>query len=134
MNRWKVEGVYGEHQLSPFEGGGTKKGTRWVVRHDGDDEFTYDCIEFDTFAEAIVYADIMARTVRSTLPRITNRKAISSKFDAKYEPPLTVERFGRMTWINQYADGTGGFVIIDNDQLKPLALTLLAHHYKQEQA
>lgn len=119
MNRWKVEGVYGEHQLSPFEGGGSKTCTRWVAIYDGEDELSSTCVEFGTHAEAIAYADRMARTVEFEIPREPHRAG-------RYT--LRSHQAGIQLRHKEWPEKRGEMTIV-HTEVKDLALALLAHHY-----
>ena len=86
---------------------------------------------FETWQEALAYADEQARTITATLPRVGETVIIPSQHDAKDEPPLLVRFTNRMTWIYQHSDDYNEFIVLDVDHLEPLALALLAHARKE---
>ena len=87
---------------------------------------------FRTHAEALAYADRMARIVEVTLPRVV---------DDCVPAPGSSQPAREATWIAPSRDGgcwvtmpTTGYVpiMVRKEELAPLALALLAHHYRQE--
>ena len=117
-NRWQV--ISTGYEWAVFE---LSKGGWWVHR-----------AEFTTHAEALSYADRMARTVEVTLPRIGGQFTYKQRAIPSYDD-ITLTKVNPTNYQIRYAedmseDGRGIDMLAD--ELKPLALALLAHHYKQE--
>lgn len=96
----------------------------WVNNFLPSDRYKY-C---DTFAEAIAWATRKSRTVEVVLPKVEDWKVLPSKR----------QRVDQLAWgaiirdtTSDYED-SGGYVYIDDSDLKPLALHLLALHYEKE--
>lgn len=126
MNRWKVA----QHILSK----------EWVAWNDEDmKENPIHLADrtvraFRTHAEALDYADRMARTIEVTLPRIGGQFTCKQRVAPSYDD-ITLTKVNPTNYQIRYAedmseDGRGIDMLAD--ELKPLALALLAHHYKQE--
>lgn len=87
---------------------------------------------FDTHAEALAYADRMARTVEVTLPRVV---------DAIARIPNSPNPTEEETWYSHRRDGSclldapyrraGSFTVFKGE-VEPLALALLALHYRNQ--
>ncbi|WP_408925888.1 hypothetical protein ACKFRT_04405 [Corynebacterium sp. YSMAA1_1_F7] len=76
----------------------------------------------------------MARTVEVTLPRIGSQFTYKQLATHSYDD-ITLTKVNSNNYQIRYAEdmGTEGRGIdMLADELKPLALALLAHHYKQE--
>lgn len=89
---------------------------------------------FSTWRDAMDYADQQARTVEVVLPR--GPYEIRSKQNI-YEEPIKVEPSkhfpGHETVAVKYtAHGVPAWFFLAPDELRPLALALLALHYQQE--
>ena len=87
---------------------------------------------FPAHAEALAHADRMARTVEATLPRVV---------DGCVPAPGSSKPAREATWIAPSRDGgcwvtmpTTGYVpiMVRKEELAPLALALLAHHYRSK--
>lgn len=96
----------------------------WVVY----DRDNWNVGEFPTHAEALAYADRMARTVEVTLPRISR--------SGEQVPGISTVNIGwqhRPTGTTFWVADKGYDVIeLRPDELRPLALALLALHYQNE--
>ena len=110
MNRWKVESInYGDFRLwFVFEL--ARHGMWWCQRG-----------EFNTHTEALAYADKMARTVEVELPRATTHFQLANQSSV-----YMLSNGGTYITKHRYQSQVG----IPRDDLKPLALALLAHHYR----
>lgn len=119
MNQWKVESkVY----VSVRKWSVLKKSWRgWHLYRVG----------FNTHAEALAYADRMARKVQVTLPRDKTTVPLPEAFE-KEAKPIMLHRWGEQIIIECTAQGVEEVIFVHDDELKPLALALLAHHYQQE--
>lgn len=120
--RWKVA----QHILSKM----------WVAWNDGDMKENPIRLAdrtvraFRTHSEALAYADRMARTVEVTLPRCTD----------DYAPvPNSPKPIKRSLWYANHHDGSyrigkpydrGNSLDVPKSEAVPLALTLLALHYR----
>lgn len=124
--RWKVA----QHILSKM----------WVTWNDGDMKENPVRLAdrtvraFRTHAEALAYADRMARTVEVTLPRIGSQFICKQRATPSYDD-ITVTKVNSTNYQIRYAedmgeDGRGIDMLAD--ELQPVALALLAHHYKGE--
>ena len=87
---------------------------------------------FLTHALAVTYADRMARTVEVTLPRIGSQFTYKQRDTPSYDD-ITLTKVNPTNYQIRYAedmgeDGRGIDMLAD--ELKPLALALLAHHYR----
>lgn len=117
--RWQVERVRYRCWIT----GGIIFGEGWqVTAPDG-----YVIHTEYTWCEAMDYADKMARTITFTLPRIGDRHTVSPYPETD---PLMVSAWGTGAGISTGQSDTE--ILIMRRELKPLALALLAHHYKQE--
>ena len=120
--RWKVA----QHILSKM----------WVTWNDGDMKENPIRLAdrtvraFRTHAEALAYADRMARTVEVTLPRVV---------DAIARIPNSPNPTEEETWYSHRRDGSclldapyrrAGSFTVSKGEAVPLALTLLALHYR----
>lgn len=104
----------------------------WCACNSEDIEETHR--HFPTWREALAYADHQARTVEVVLPR--GPYEIRSKQNI-YEEPIKVEPIkhfpGHETVAVKYtAHGVPAGFFLAPDELRPLALALLALHYHQE--
>lgn len=104
----------------------------WVAAARDPSDYGYAGKFFPTHAEALAYADRMARTVEVTLPRVV---------DDCVPVPGSPKPAREATWIAPSRDGgcwitmpTAGYIplMVRKEELAPLALALLAHHYRQE--
>ena len=119
MNNWKVEAVdYGDHQV-------------WLVHERSKIVPFFASIghwinkaSFNTHAEAITYADRMARTVQLEIPR-TAHHAGRFTLETENHPHGHIVAI-RSTKSKQQ-------LVVVHEEILPLATALLAHHYKQEQ-
>lgn len=124
MNRWKVA----QHITSKV----------WLAWDDDDTKETPIRLmdrtvrSFRTHTEALAHADKMARTVEVTLPRDNTTVPLPETFE-KEAKPITLTRWGEQIIIECTAQGVEEAIFIHDDELQPLALALLAHHYAQEQ-
>lgn len=116
MNLWKVK------RVRLLTGGWGEWGA-----HNNDVPTRY----FLTHAEALAYADRMARTVEIVLPRDNTVVPLPACME-KEEKPITLTRWGEQIIIECTAQGVEEVIFIHDDELKLLALALLAHHYQQE--
>ena len=134
MNRrlWKVRRQVELY----FEGDEAKWGNMWLVTSPTGVRWG----TYATHAEALERADIQSRTVVLELPRTSDARPVSD-----LQP--RVRKLDRM-WVKQRRTGvdlqhhftpryegsktvnTKG-MFIPSDHVKPLALALLAHHYKE---
>lgn len=105
MNRWRV--LYGVSEL----------GTGWTALPAKGGKGA--C--FDTFHEAITYADRMARTVDVTLPHV-------DKNGAYIDGKVGLEKSDGYWWIYSHGDEMNLF----ERDFKSLGLALLAQHYKNQ--
>ncbi|MCG7268407.1 hypothetical protein [Corynebacterium sp. ACRQJ] len=86
---------------------------------------------FRTHAEALAYADRMARTVEIVLPRDNTVVPLPACME-KEEKPIMLHRWGEQIIIECTAQGVEEVIFIHDDELQPLALALLAHHYRSK--
>lgn len=123
MNRWKV---WRDHTM---EAHGDDP---WIGAPERNWQYRSRKYAFPTHAEALAYADRMARTVEVTLPRVV---------DDCVPVPGSPKPAREATWIAPSRDGgcwitmpTAGYIplMVRKEELAPLALALLAHHYRQE--
>lgn len=129
MNRWKVHRTTDE--INP-----------WAARYDGwqDGGLIIRKSHHGTWAEAIAHADHMARTVEVTLPRVAPHPDYGYLVDP--DDPWVYSWDGR--WhLAPIGDWDSHAALLCNDvgeykihasELKPLALALLAQHYRKEEA
>lgn len=126
MNRWKVA----QHIIS----------NAWLAWDDDDAKespirlMDRTVRSFRTHAEALAYADKKARTVEVTLPRIGSQFTCKQRATPSYDD-ITLTRVNPTNYQIRYAedmgeDGRGIDMLAD--ELKPLALALLAHHYRNQ--
>ena len=101
------------------------RGLDWIVYNAGGDTRG----AFLTHALAVTYADRMARTVEIVLPRDNTVVPLPACMQ-KEEKPITLHRWGEQIIIECTAQGVEEAIFIHDDELKPLALALLAHHYR----
>lgn len=101
-------------------------GLRWCVTSpDG----MYWWGDYATWREAMEHADTQARTITVTLPRIEDRHTVTPYPDTD---PLMIGTWSSGVAI--YTVQSRMEILLTSRELKPLALALLAHHYKQEKA
>lgn len=114
--RWKVwrDTTMEAHCDDPWIGAPER---HWVYRYAGH--------AFPTHAEALAYADRMARTVEVTLPADPNRHATYMGYEVSSDAPL-YHQFGALAWE------PSNKISLERSQIEPFALALLAHHYRQE--
>ncbi len=124
----------------------TTKHKRWKVWRDrtmeahGDDpwvgapernwQYRSAKYSFPTHAEALAYADRMARTVENVLPRVTG--ACDPIPNSPKPPEYSIwygSRRDGAYWLDT-PHGTGAPLIVGQEELVPLALALLALHYR----
>lgn len=112
MNRWRVESTdYDDFRLwFVFER--ARHGMWWRQRG-----------EFHTHAEALAHADKMARTVEVVLPRESDHIQLTNQTCVYMHSNGGVSITKRAHYSH---------VGVPKADLKPFALALLAHHYKQE--
>ena len=125
MNRWKVEStVFGDSRL-------------WLAFElDQLGRWWYQRGEFDTHVEALTYADCMARTVEVELPRVNEKTRLTAHNGTPGGHPsgYAIIRRNEGLYCSVTLRGPWGECgIFDEQDIKPLALALLAHHYQQEQ-
>lgn len=113
MSKWKVESDKLRYYSPP---------TSWDV-YDPNGKFWKS---FDTHAEALAYADRMARTVEIVLPRDNTVVPLPACME-KEEKPIMLHRWREQIIIECTAQGVEQVIFIHDDELKPLALALLAH-------
>ncbi|HAT1504560.1 TPA: hypothetical protein I8W56_002743, partial [Corynebacterium striatum] len=87
---------------------------------------------FPTHAEALAYADRQARTRRYVLPRDNTVVPLPACME-KEEKPIMLHRWGEQIIIECTAQGEEEVIFIHDDELKPLALALLAHAERMHQ-
>lgn len=123
--RWKVwrDRTMEAHGENPWIGAPER---HWVYRSNK--------YSFPTHAEAIAYADRMARTVGVTLPRIGSQFICKQRATPSYDD-ITLTKVNSNNYQIRYAEDIGkderGIDMLA-DELQPVALALLAHHYRQE--
>lgn len=112
MNRWKVDSTeYGDFRLwFVFER--AHHGMWWCQRG-----------EFNTHAEALAYADKMARTVEVELPRATVHFQLANQSSV-----YMLSTGGASITKHAHQSQVG----IPRADLKPLALALLALHHRNQ--
>ncbi|MGJ4099752.1 hypothetical protein [Corynebacterium macclintockiae] len=103
----------------------------WVAAARDPSGYGYAGKFFPTHAEALAYADKMARTVEIVLPRDNTVVPLPACME-KEEKPITLTRWGEQIIIECTAQGVEEVIFIHDDELKPLALALLAHHYRNQ--
>lgn len=83
---------------------------------------------FDTHAEALAYADRMARTVEVTLPRSvgTGGRVLGTQ---QLHIGIAYHAGEKTVWVE---DQSNSMIDIQLHELQPLALALLALHYRNE--
>lgn len=109
--------------------------SRWKVRKVGDMWEAQDPLgeytqSFLWWHVAMAYADEMARTIEVTLPR--SRPCFAEILDA---PTLNLGwryRPERDTYTYRVIDLYNSSIELEHEDLKPLALALLAQHYRQD--
>lgn len=85
----------------------------------------------EAWKEALAYADKMARTVEVELPRDNTTVPLPEAFE-KEAKPITLRRWAGETVIECTAQGVEEVIFVHDSELKPLALALLAHHYRNK--
>lgn len=114
--RWRVA------RLAATESGVTRY--TWAAMHTG--AWAYK--EFATWREAMDYADQQARTREVVLPRISH--------SGDWVPNMPTLRLGwehHHTGTTFWVEDRGiNSITVRPDELRPLALALLAMHYQQE--
>lgn len=122
MNRWKVwrDRTMKAHGDDP-----------WIGAPERNWQYRSPKYSFPTHAEALAYADRMARTVEIELPRDNTVVPLPACME-KEEKPITLHRWGEQIIIECTAQGVEEVIFIHDDELKPLALALLAHHYRNQ--
>lgn len=121
MNRWKVKQIY-----SHFYDRGM-----WEVHNT---EGIYG--SYLTHAEAIADADRMARTVQIELPQVSDTTHLPAHTKPDQTRPsgyYTVTTEANRVYAIEIWSPWGSMGIYRMEDAKPLALALLALHYKQEQ-
>ena len=103
----------------------------WVAAARDPSDYGYAGKFFPTHAEALAYADKMARTVEVELPRDNTTVPLPEAF-GKEAKPITLRRWAGETVIECTAQGVEEVIFVHDSELKPLALALLAHHYKNQ--
>lgn len=121
--RWKVwrDNTLANNWINP-----------WVAAAGNPSDYGYAGKFFPTHAEALAYADRMARTVGATLPRVTDDcEPIPNSPKPPQKSIWYGHRKGGAYWLASPTtpDET---LIVPQDSLAPLALTLLALHYRNE--
>lgn len=118
MNRWKVESTdYGDFRLwFVFER--ARHGMWWCQRG-----------EFNTHTEALAYADRMACTVKVTLPREPLPLALRG---LREDAPVVVTQSPEGDCVFLTDEDDGEMVALYPFELRPLALALLALHYRNQ--
>ena len=123
--RWAVwrDTTMEAHHDNPWIGAPER---HWVYRYAGH--------AFPTHAEALAHADRMARTVEVTLPRIGTKFTYKQQTNPYYDD-ITITKANSNNYQIRYAEDIGtdgrGIDMLANE-LKPVALALLAHHYKNQ--
>lgn len=115
-NRWQV--ISTGYEWAVFE---LSKSGWWTHR-----------AEFNTHTEALAYADRMARTVEVTLPRIGSQFTHKQRATPS-DDDITITKVNSNNYQIRYAEDMGADgrgIDMLADELKPLALALLAHHYR----
>lgn len=90
--------------------------------------------EFNTHSEALAHADRMARTVEVALPRIGSQFTHKQRATPSYDD-ITITKANSNNYQIRYAEDMGADergVDMLADELKPVALALLAHHYRSQ--
>lgn len=122
----------------PIRSDGSRPNCPWFVfdpvvppPEDYENAFVFAHYVFHTFPEALAYLESQirkARTVEIVLPKVEDWKVLPSKR----------QRVDQLAWgaiirdtTSDYED-SGGYVYIDDSDLKPLAEYLLALHYEKE--
>lgn len=120
--RWKVwrDTTMEAHHDNPWIGAPER---HWVYRYAGH--------AFPTHAEALAHADRRARTVEVELPRDNTTVPLPEAFE-KEAKPITLRRWAGETVIECTAQGVEEVIFIHDSELKPLAIALLAHHYRNK--
>lgn len=123
-SKWEVE----RHPVSA----GSAEHVWCAFHNEHDIEETHR--HFPTWREALAYADEQARTREVVLPR--GPYEIRSKQNI-YEEPIKVEPIKHLPGhetvaVNYSAHGVPAGFFLAPDELRPLALALLALHYQQE--
>lgn len=123
MNRWIVERVGAWF----FPSGEDEPcyGMRWCVTSPNG----VDWGDYATWREAMDCADKQAHTITVTLPRIEGKHTVTPYPETD---PLMVDTWSGGTVI--FTGQSDTEILLTQRELKPLALALLAHHYKQEGA
>lgn len=115
----------------------TTSHNRWIVRKERDPygsketpwfaeperHWETGLTAFRTHAEALAYADRMARTTEIELPRATTHFQLANQSSV-----YMLSNGGASITKHRYQSQVG----IPRDDLKPLAIALLAHHYRNQ--
>lgn len=125
-NHWKVK--KSKRLANPPVGASpTYTGSWHVESNDG------EYATFTTHAEALTYADRMARTVENALPRVTSA---CDPIPNSPKPPEHSIWYGSRRdsayWLH-VPHGMSTPLIVAQEELAPLALTLLALHHTNHQ-
>ena len=104
----------------------------WVAAVSHPSGYGYVGHNFATHAEALAFADRMARIVEVTLPRIGAQFTYKQRATPSYDD-ITITKANSNYYQIRYAedrgeDGRGIDMLAD--ELKTVALVLLAHHYR----
>ena len=126
-NRWKVK--KSKWLANPPVGASPIYTGSWHVESN-DGEYA----AFATHAEALAYADRMARTVEVTLPRIGDQFIHKQRATPSYDD-ITITKANLNNYQIRYAEDMGADgrrIDMLADELKPVALALLALHYRNQ--
>lgn len=123
--RWKVwrDRTMEAHGENPWIGAPRRN---WLYRCAGH--------AFPTHAEALAHADRMARTVEVTLPRIGSQFTHKQRVTPSYDD-ITITKANSNNYQIRYAEDMGADgrgIDMLADELKTVALVLLAHHYRNQ--
>lgn len=95
----------------------------WVAAVSHPSGYGYVGHNFATHAEALAYADRMARTVTVELPADPNKHAPYMGYEASLDAPPH-HQFGAPDWE------PSNKISLEMSQIEPFALALLTHHYR----
>ena len=123
MIRWKVwrDRTMEAHGGNPWIGAPER---HWIYGYVGHN--------FATHAEALAFADRMARIVEVTLPRIGPQFTYKQRATPSYDD-ITITKANSNNYQIRYAEDMGADgrgIDMLADELKTVALVLLAHHYR----
>ncbi|MGJ4126731.1 hypothetical protein [Corynebacterium macclintockiae] len=113
-NRWKV------WRDTTMEAHGDPP---WIGAPERNWQYRSNKYAFPTHAEALAYADRMARTVTVELPADPNKHAPYMGYEAGLGA-LPRHQFGAPDWE------PSNKISLERSQIEPFALALLAHHYR----